>query len=55
MIEKYYRTEDQMTDRVLNERISALEIELKQLKRARNARRGKTRARYPIRQYLSYM
>ncbi|OLS29495.1 MAG: hypothetical protein HeimAB125_22370 [Candidatus Heimdallarchaeota archaeon AB_125] len=55
MAEKHYQTEDQMIDRTLNERIKALELELNQLKRARNARRGKARARYPIRQYLSYM
>ena len=42
-------------DRQLNSKIKALESELRQLKRARNARRSKARARYPVREYLSYM
>lgn len=55
MTSKLINMENLMIDNSLDERIKALELELNQLKRARNARRGKARARYPVRQYLSYM
>ncbi len=55
MTSKLKNMENLMIDTSLDERIKTLELELNQLKRARRARRVKSRSRYPFRHNVSYI